>query len=349
MDSYLLSNVPRSIVKLQRTKAQSVKAKLEEAIQRIQIAAASSYDNIIVLSLYWKSDDTGGAADSDLFIQTLSQLQNVQTYQKSLSDEVSLLELIADISPIVSRLSESRRLFILHYAGHAISNTAPDNLIVTPRIGQKLDSGPYINMFHIKTMLKDMASKSKWLDILLVMDFCRVAISGRGMNTKGARVEFMAATVRKDACNRKMHGRTFTQHWCKAFTERLKTGAPFTCEDLREDINLDSGQDQFLSFVLREGWNAPITFCLCPGQTELILPATVTSESRTVIMAIHVEENPDSPHLNQLIDYLNKAPVPITILAVLPTSSSTLLLLRIPLFLHELLTMSRVTFMLTHS
>jgi len=78
MDSYLLPNVPR-IVKLQKTKAQSVESKLEEAIQRMEIVAAGSYDNIMVLSLYWKSDDTGhgGAADSDLFIQTLSQLQNV--------------------------------------------------------------------------------------------------------------------------------------------------------------------------------------------------------------------------------------------------------------------------------
>jgi len=93
--------------------------------------------------------------------------------------------------------------------------------------------------------------------------------------------------------------------------------------------------------------DVPITFRLHPGQTEVILPATVTS--RTIITAIHVEENPDSPPLNQLIDYLNNVPVPITILAVLPTSSSTLLLLRTPLLLQELLIISQVNFMLLNS
>ena len=101
------------------------------------------------------------------------------------------------------------------------------------------------------------------------------------------------------------------------------------------------------AFVLREGWDAPITFRLHPeDQIESTLPSTVTS--RTVTTAIHVEENSDSPPLNQLIDYLNKAPVPIKILAVLSTSG-TLLLLRIPLSLQELLIISQVTFMLINS
>ncbi|KAM6501198.1 hypothetical protein JOM56_004212 [Amanita muscaria] len=100
-------------------------------------------------------------------------------------------------------------------------------------------------------------------------------------------------------------------------------------------------------FVLREGWDLPITFCLHPGPIESTLPAAVTSW--TVIMAFHVEENPDSTlPLKQLIEYLNKAPVPITVLAVLP-KSSTMLLLRVPVFLQELLVLPRVAFILTDS
>ena len=67
-----------------------------------------------------------------------------------------------------------------------------------------------------------------------------------------------------------------------------------------------------------------------------------------IITAFHIKEDPNFPPLEQLIDYLNKAPAPITVLAVLPTSS-TLLLLRIPVFLQELLALPRVALILTDS
>ena len=51
-------------------------------------------------------------------------------------------------------------------------------------------------------------------------------------------------------------------------------------------------------------------------------------------MAFHIKEAPNSPSLKQLIDHLNNVLVPIAVLAVLLTSS-TLLLLHIPLFLQE--------------
>jgi hypothetical protein len=90
----------------------------------------------------------------------------------------------------------------------------------------------------------------------------------------------------------------------------------------------------------------PVTFRLHPGPIESTLPAAVAS--RTVVTAFHVKEDPNSPSLKQLIDHLKNAPVPITVLAVLPTSS-TLLLLRVPLFLQELLVLPRVAFLLTYS
>jgi hypothetical protein len=179
------------------------------------------------------------------------------------------------------------------------------------------------------------------------MDCCCAGISGRGGKAKGARVELMAATARKGISNSREDGWTFTRHWCQPFTKLLDLGKSFTCDDIIKDINPDPELEQFPSmFVLREGWDLPITFRLHPAPIELTLPAAVTS--RTVITAFHVEENPGSPPLKQLINYLNKVPVSITVLAVLPTSS-TLLLLRVPVFLQELLVLPHVVLVLTDS
>jgi len=344
MDRCLLSNVPH-IVDLQGMTAQIIETRIDEAIQRMQIAVSDSYDNVSVFSIYWKSDDTGGAEDSSLFIQTLSKLQNVQTCQQSLSDDDRFFRLGAKVDRAASQ-SGSRKLFILHYAGHAIAGSTPDSLI-TPKIGQELGCGPEMDMSLLKNGLKDMASKSLGLDVLLVMDSCCAAIAGQGGKAKGARVELMAATARKGISNSRKDGRTFTQHWCEAFTKLLELGKPFTCDDIIKGITPCSELEQFPStFVLREGWDLLITFCLHPSPMESILPAAVTSQ--TVVIALHVKENPNSPPLKHLIDYLNKAPVSITILAVLPTSS-TLLLLRVPVFLQELLVLPRVALMLTDS
>lgn len=340
MDRFLLANVPR-IIELQKTNAQTIEANFNEAITRTQMTSRDSYDRIIVLSMYWESDDTGGAEDSNLFIDTLSQLENVRTYKEILLDDVTLADAVGLIRDIVPK-SSSRRLFILHYAGHAIAGSTTDTLMVTPRIDQNLGGGPQLNITYVKDVLKEMAAKGKGLDVLLVLDSCHAAISGRGPKaTKGARVELMAATAPGGISNSRKDGRTFTEYWCSAFSKLLEGGAPFTCEDLCRDINSVGQLEQFPAiYVLREGWDVPITFRVHPGQTEP-LPVTVTS--RTVITALHIEENPDSDPLKHLIDYLKAAPVPITIIAVLPTSS-TLLLLQIPLFLQELLPIPQVTF-----
>jgi hypothetical protein len=344
IDRYLLSNLP-PIVDLQRMSAQTVETRIDEAMQRMQIAVSDFYDNVSVFSIYWKSDDTGSAEDSSLFIQTISKLHNVQTHQRSLSDDDRVFSLGAEVVDRAASKSGSRQLFILHYAGHAIAGSTPDSLIITPRIGQELGHGPEINMSLIKDELKVTASNCSGLDILIVMDSCCAAIAGRGGKAKGSRVELVAANARKGISNSRVDGRTFTRHWCEAFTKLLEIGKPFTCDDIINDIIPDSELEQFPStFVLREGWDLPITFCLHPGPIKSTLPAAVTS--RTVVTAFHVEEDPNSPPLKQLIDHLNNALVPITVLAVLPTSS-TLLLLRVSVFLQELLVLPRVAFLLT--
>jgi hypothetical protein len=349
MDRYLLkSNVPHvQVVNLQRSTAQTVEARIDEATQRMQlrVAVLDSYDIISVLSIYWKSGDTGSAEDSSLFIETVSKLHNVQTCQRSLSDDDGILDLAPEVlHQVAPPQSGSRKLFILHYAGHAIVGSTPDSLIITPRIGQKLRCGPGINMSYFKDELKAKGSMSSGLDVLLVIDCCCANIARQGGKAKGSRVELMAT---KGISNSRQDGRTLTQHWCAAFTKLLETGNPFTCDDIIKDITPDSELEQYpFAFVLREGWDLPSTFRLHPGPIESTLPAAVTP--RTVVTVFHVEENPNSPPLKQLTDYLNKAPVPITVLAALPTSS-TLLLLRIPMFLEELLVLPRVALLLTDS
>jgi hypothetical protein len=68
--------------------------------------------------------------------------------------------------------------------------------------------------------------------------------------------------------------------------------------------------------------------------------------SRTVVTAFHIEENSDLAPLKKLIKYLEEAPVEVTVLAVLPTPS-TLLLLRVPAFLQDLLVLPRVALIVT--
>ena len=142
MNRYLHSNLP-PIVDLKRTSAQTVETRIDEAIQRMQIAASDSYDNVSVFSIYWKSDNTGGAEDSSLFIQTISKLHNVQICQRSLSDEEQqVFPLGSEVINQAKSQSESRKLFILHYAGHAIAGSTLDTLIIVPQLAQELGSGP---------------------------------------------------------------------------------------------------------------------------------------------------------------------------------------------------------------
>ena len=345
MDRYLLSNVPH-IADLQRSTAQTVETRIDEAIQRMQIAVSDSYDTVSVFSMYWKSD-TGGGEDSSLFIGALSKLRNVALCQRSLGDDVVPAYILT--SEIAGTLSQSRRrkLLILHYAGHAIAGSTPDSLIFTPKIGQELGGGPEMDVSLVKNNLKDVASRSLGLDVLFVIDSRCAAIAGRGGKVKGTRVELVAATARKGISNSRKDGQTFTQHWCEAFTRLLKMGEPFTCDDIVKDVTPDSELERFpATFVLREGWDLPITFRPRPSPIASTLPVAVTS--RTVVTAFHIEENPDSAPLKKLIKYLDEAPVKITVLAVLPTSS-TLLLLRIPVFLQDLLVLPRVALFIMDS
>lgn len=153
---------------------------------------------------------------------------------------------------------------------------------------------------------------------------CYCAVSGISKNVSGARVEFMAATASIDAPDRMDGGpsrstgpKPLPSFWrlgdLSHATTSSKIYLPATC-----------------FFCMKVGI---YTFC---GSTTSTLPASMTSQM--VIAVFHVEEKPDSLPMKQLINYLDMVPVPITVLVVLPFSEySTLLLLRIPTALQELL------------
>jgi hypothetical protein len=255
-----------------------------------------------------------------------------------MTDKEDVIDLIVIIHNQVRLMQSKRRLFILHYAGHG---TANEKLLITPRIGVTIDKddpnsnakGPNLNMSLIKDSLQTLAANSSGLDILILLDCCCASTAGRGMDTIiGERLELMAATSRGGISNLRRDGKTFTQNWCEAFETFLDLRKPFNCNDLLKFINKDAELEQFpAAFVLQEGWGVPITFCALGGSSTL--PPNYTM---TVLTALHLVKDPKSDTINHLIRYLESCPVGISVLAAVPTSS-TFLLLRIPLYLQEML------------
>ena len=329
----------RGNVPLRRVPAQIVETGIEDAIQRLGVATSNVYDNISIFSAYWGSDDSGGDKDSSLFIETIQKLQNVDAHKCVLSQTYCDMELCHDVFIALPPRTSSRKLFIFHYAGHGI----PGTTFITPKIGQKLDKGPELDLSSLKDLLKAEAS-FQGLDVLFVVDsrFTPIEVNGWGSMAKGARVESVAGTARRGVTN--SDGRTFTEHWCAAFNKLLDTGKSFTSQDIVRNINSDSELEQFPSLlVLLEGWDLPITFSLHPNTIQSSFSSVLTSQ--TAVTVLYVEENPDSSSVKQLIEYFNYTSVPIKVLGTLP-ESGTLLLLRMSVFLQELLKGSRVAFML---
>ena len=343
LDRYLLSSIP-AVVNLQKTEAKTVEDRIHTAIARMQMAASDSYDQISAVSTYWALDDTGSQEDSALFLKTISKLANVETHERVIVKEDSFL-LSNVIIDQAKSMTGNRKLFILHYAGHGIAGGTSDSLFIAPTLSKE-ENVPKLDMSYIKNGLKLLASSpgpSEGLDVLLLMDCCCASIAGRG-RIKGARVELMAATSASGISNTREDGDTFTQHWCRAFNQLFALNQPFNCDDLVSCINSHTNLEQFpATFVLREGWGVPISFC---APSNSIQPTIAALTTQTVITAFHIEEDPNSDALLHLIEYLQKAPVSITVLATLPISS-TLLLLRVPVFLQELLVLPRVALILT--
>jgi hypothetical protein len=195
-------------------------------------------------------------------------------------------------------------------------------------------------MTLLRESLMEMVGRTSGLDVLILLDCCCAAVAGRGRGTKGQRLELMAATSGGGLSNSRKDGKTFTQNWCQAFEHYIAQGKPFNCDDILIFINEDNKLEQHpATFVVRDGWGIPITFCALPNSITSI-PAV--SSSRTVIVALHLEEDLDSTPMTSLMNFLQDAPIKITVLAALPISS-TLLLIRVPIYLQEMLVVPRVS------
>ena len=140
----------RGNVPLRRVPAQIVETGIEDAIQRLGVATSNVYDNISIFSAYWGSDDSGGDKDSSLFIETIQKLQNVDAHKSILSQTHCDMELCHDVFITLPPRTSSQKLFIFHYAGHGIAGTT----FITPKISQKLDKGPELNLSRLKDLLK---------------------------------------------------------------------------------------------------------------------------------------------------------------------------------------------------
>ena len=268
-----------------------------------------------------------------------------------LADEDEVFPLLQDIVTQVRSMRGTRRLFILHYAGYAVAastHNALTGLTLTSRISQGGINGSRLDMSLINDALKILTSTSQGLDILILLDCCCTAAAERATATAGAgaRVELMTTTSAGGLSNSRLDGKTFTKHWCEAFEEFLTIGQPFNCCQIKSAINSNYNLEKCpATFALREGWGVPITFRAPPHSTTVAPTAALATQ--TVITALHVVEKPDSESLDLLIQYLRNALVEITVVAALPIpSTGTLLLLRIPLYLQEMLVLPRVSFIL---
>jgi hypothetical protein len=297
------------------------------------------------LSTYWKTDDTGGKEDSSLFIKTIVKLRNdgtsVVTGVQIIEDDDKTHPLTFCAIDQVGKMEGKRKLFIFHYAGHAITGNATE-LLITPKISEE-EIGRHLNMTLIRDSLKELAATSDGLDVLFLLDCCCSAIAGRGNVSLGQRVELMAATSPKGLSNSRQDGQTFTERWCQVFDDFLALSQPFDCNQIRDAINTSRDLEQFPAiFVLREGWGVPITFRAHPR--SITLPSGPSQ--KIIVTAFLVNEDINSDHLKHLTEFLEASPVPITVLATLPISS-TLLILGVPAYLQEMLALPRVTFITT--
>jgi len=326
----------------------SVRLKIENAITKMKIASADNYETISALSLHWDSDDTGSKLDSDLFIETISKLHcaktKLETDIRILGNNESIFSLVGEIINRAKSMTALRKLFVLHYAGHGAPSNNASHLIITSTIcNEPLATAPHLNMSYIKESLRELASTTSGLDILLILDCCCAATAGRGATQiVGERLELMAATSSRGLSNSRLDGITFTQSWCVAFETLFNRGKSFTCDDIHLCITKEQELEQFPGlFVLREGWKVPISFHSSANSISSPSFPFASGTQSFVVTAFHLVESPDSRALQELVAYLEHSPVQISVIAALPISS-TLLVLRVPRYFQEALVLPRL-------
>ncbi|KAN0075111.1 hypothetical protein V8E54_007722 [Elaphomyces granulatus] len=273
---------------------------------------------------------TNSAVISDQIDKALERLQIESSDEY---DSVGILSLyyLIKFGGIMGKLSDQRRLLNFHYVGHAVRGSTSNRLELTPKIGD--DEGT-LDFSAVKDMITKNALRTAGLDVLYIMDCCCAAAGARG-GSLGGRIEFMAATSPGGISNSREDGDTFTQDLSKSFVRLAAEKKHFTTFDLMDAINGLSGIE-----VLQEGWKLPVTFR--PSNSILIKNLSISAKilDCTLIVAFHVIEGTSSQEFKHLVDHLEKVPVPVTIVAALPTSS-TLLLLLMPSSLEHFLHVPR--------
>lgn len=315
---------------------------LADIINQVKVASEHSlkllddkYEEFAVFSMCWANDETGGAEDCDLFIQTMFKIPCSSKWQQTyvIQENDTEIDIIAPMTQLIKQMNKAKRgLLIVHYAGHGTKGSTSSNLMLVPVIGQENDK-PALKFHYIKQNL--MGSAEHGLDVLMVMDCCCAAAgAGRG-SYKNGRVEFVAATTQEGISNSREDGQTFTQAWCIAFEALMEQKKLFCTEDVITQLSTKQNENlaQFpYCFVLQEGSELKISFNPNrePGQQQV----TNVSKLKAMMVAFHATE--DSLKIEDIADKLGSLNVAVRVVAVLPAASS-LIILEIPEILGEFL------------
>lgn len=320
--------------------ASDVHTELDRAWTRSAHLLTLHYEAISVFSSSWMGDDSGGNEDSQLFIDTTKILPAV-------SDRAVAFQIPSDypFAAFISRLMTAfqsltrisgRKLFIVHYAGHAEAGSTSEALVLVRHAGDgdpdskaSADVSDVLPFNLIKQIIKTSSSGINGFDLLYVMDCCCSALGGRGPKQL-SRVEFVAATTAMGISNARSDGTTLTQMWCKQFSSLVNNKVPFTAKQIVVNLQDEPTSDGFPAiFLIEEGRGAPILFHPSP-----VLSSVPSKSKYDAVVAFHVLEEESEDAFKKLSSYISESGIPVSVIAVIPTSS-VLLLLLVPFFMFQ--------------
>jgi hypothetical protein len=311
--------------------SKKVKEQFQEAVSKSLQLLNDVYEEIAISTCHWVSDDTGGAADCEELIKTMSKLHGSRQdliLTHWIDSEADTGDFMLEVLLLKRLLNRNKRtLFIFHYAGHATANSTSNDLILTEidqatQLGAELEGKFKRSFTPIKSSLIEASSHNPNMDVLMIMDCCCAAVAGRGKARLSGRVEFVAATTPTGVPNQRSDGQTFTQAWCAAFQTLFDKCQEFTTDDIITIVNVDRKLAQFpVLYVNQEGSGIPITFNI----SSSILSIPKKTEAKVLLVAFHISEDPDDAKTVDLIACLEKTQLPTSIVGIYRTSSTVLL------------------------
>ncbi|KAI3662272.1 hypothetical protein MP638_001469 [Amoeboaphelidium occidentale] len=314
-------NYHGSIPQLPQTiQSGELEKRLDEAISLSNKFLNDCYEQLAVFSIYWEKDDTGGKEDSCA--------QQRFTPFIVLAKTISLFAWVCHCESFIEQIDKSKRtLFVLHYAGHGTKNSTAEALTLAATAGEACaepgeeDETKRRDFNIMKSLLLKEVKMNPLMDILMVIDCCCAASGGRESSNSG-RVEFVAATTETGMSNAKKDGQTFTEAWCDAILKLKDEGLEFGVQNVVNIVNYDRKLAQYPKlFVLQQASETHLA-------KSIKLPV--------VVVAYHLQEDPESDAVKKLAKHLKDSPCPISVVAAVP-SSSTLLVLSMPVVLLQFL------------